>query len=126
MRGSTDSDRAGARPDLLRRLHARGAEGGEWFALFLAGGAFAGPTGYNLGQFVMHGRLYVMVRHADNFWAYWRTDPDAILEHGLFTLGIFGFGAVALAIALIYPVLILCWGKTTPGSKRLPPLSIKG
>jgi hypothetical protein len=108
----------------LRRLHARGLEGGEWFALFLAGGAFVGPTGYNLAQFLLHGRLYVWTRY-ENDWAYWHTDPGAILEHGLWTLIIFGFSSLAFAAALIYPVLILLWGKPTPGYVRLPPLSIR-
>jgi hypothetical protein len=40
-------------------------------------------------------------------------------------LVIFAFGGLALATALIYPPLILRWGKTAPGYKKLPPLSIK-
>ncbi|WP_156035533.1 hypothetical protein [Caulobacter sp. UNC358MFTsu5.1] len=120
-----DSDQDASRQGPLRRLHARGLEGGEWFALFFAGGLFAGPTGYNLAQLLLHGRLYVIVRHADNYWAYWRTDAGAILEHGLWTAIIFAFSGLALATALIYPVLILLWGRTTPGYVRLPPLSIK-
>jgi hypothetical protein len=65
-----------------------------------------------------------MVRHGDDYWAYWRGDEMAIVEHGLWTLAIFAFGVLAFAIALIHPLLILRWGKASPGYKRLPPRSI--
>jgi hypothetical protein len=119
-----DSSQRGLLHGALRRLHARGLELPEWLALAIVGGGVCGGTGYNLAQFALHGRFYVMARHAENYWAYWRTDAKAILEHGLWTLAIFAFSGFALAIAVVYPLLILRWGKTSPGYKRLPPLSM--
>ncbi|MEJ2816935.1 hypothetical protein [Caulobacter sp. CCG-8] len=110
---------------MLRRLHARGLELPEWLALLIVGGGVTGVNGFNLGQFVLHGRFYVVERHVPNYWAYWRTDADAILRNGLWSLVIFAFGAFALATALVYPLLVMRWGKTAPGYRKLPPLSIK-
>ncbi|CAN5440283.1 hypothetical protein BH10PSE4_BH10PSE4_25920 [soil metagenome] len=124
MPSSTGSDRS-ARPGALRRLHALRLELPEWLAILTVSAVASSVTGYNLAQFALYGRLYVMVRHADNYWAYWRTDAGAIAEHGLWTLVIFMFSVCALVPMLIYPFLILLWGKTSPGYKRLPPLSIK-
>jgi hypothetical protein len=125
MPNSTDSDRGGILHDMLRRLHARGLELPEWLALLIAGGGVTGANGFNLGQLVLHGRFYVVERHVDSYWAYWRTDMDAILRNGLWSLVIFAFGALALATALFYPLLILRWGKSSPGYEKLPPLSTK-
>jgi hypothetical protein len=125
MPSSTGSDRGGILYGALRRLHARGLELPEWLALLIVGGGVTGGAGYNLGQFVLHGRLYVMERHVENYWAYWHGDAPAILRNGLWSLVIFAFGAIALAVALVYPLLVLRWGRTSPGYRRLPPLSIK-
>lgn len=125
MPSSTGSDRRGMLHDMLRRLHARGLELPEWLALLIVGGGVTGVNGFNLGQFVLHGRFYVVERHVPNYWAYWRTDADAILRNGLWSLVIFAFGAFALATALVYPLLVMRWGKTAPGYRKLPPLSIK-
>jgi hypothetical protein len=97
----------------------------EWLALFVSGGLIAGGAGYNLMEFALYGRFYVMARGAEHYWAYWHADAAAIVEHGSWTLFLFAVGASLLATALIYPVLILRWGKTSPRYKTLPPLSIK-
>ena len=89
------------------------------------GAVASGGTGYNLFQFIRHGRFYVMVRHGDDYWAYWHGDSAAIIQHGLASLGIFLVGAGALATVLIYPFLILRWGPSTPAYLRKPPLSIQ-
>lgn len=125
MRGFMGSDRGGMLHDVLRRLHARGLELPEWLALLSVGGGATGAFGYNLAQFVLHGRFYVLERHQPNYWAYWHTDASAIVVNGLWTLTLFSAGATMLATALIYPVLILRWGKSSPRYKTLPPLSIK-
>jgi len=110
---------------MLRKLHERGLEFPEWLALFVGGALVAGGTGFNLAEFALYGRFYVMPRGQENYWAYWNTDAGAIVEHGSWTLFLFAIGAILFATALVYPLLILRWGKTSPSYKRLPPLSIK-
>jgi hypothetical protein len=125
MPSSTVSRERGLLHDVLRRLHARGLELPEWLALAIVGGGVCGGTGYNLAQFVLHGRFYVFARHGVHYWAHWHDDATAILGHGLWTLVIFAFSGFGFATALVYPLLILRWGRTSPGYKRLPPLSIR-
>lgn len=111
---------------ILRRLHARGLESGEWFGLLVVGALVCGGNGYNLFQFVAHGRFYVMwmVRGHHQYWAYWHKDAATIVLHGLLSLGMFLLGAAALATTLIYPLLILLWGRSSPAYLRKPPLSL--
>jgi len=110
---------------ILRRLHARGLEGAEWLALVVLGAGTSLGAGYNLLQFVLDGRLYIMVRGRRDYWAYWPSDATTMVSHGLITLGIFAFGLWALATALIYPFLIWRWGKSSPAYLRKPPLNIR-
>jgi hypothetical protein len=120
----------GSEPDLglrgfLRRLHARGLELAEWLALVAVGALAGGGNGYNLFQFVRHGRFYVMVRHGESYWAYWHGDAVAMVAPGLVSLGIFVVGGAMLATAFVYPFLIARWGPSTPAYLRKPPLSIQ-
>jgi hypothetical protein len=109
----------------LRRLHARGLELAEWLALLGIGAVTSGTNGYNLFQFVRHGRFYVMVRHEESYWAYWHGDALAMVAPSLISLGIFVVGAVMLATAFVYPILIMRWGRSAPAYLRKPPLSIQ-
>ena len=126
MRRCMGSDENRGLLGILRRLHARGLESGEWFGLLVVGALVCGGNGYNLFQFVMHGRFYVMmvVRGSHQYWAYWHKDAVAIVLHGLLSFGMFLLGAVALATTLIYPLLILRWGRSSPAYLRKPPLNL--
>ena len=81
--------------------------------------------GYNLFQLLVHGRLYIWLGQRPHYWAYWPTDTINVIGYGLLTLWIFTVGACLLAVALVYPLLILLWGKSVPGHTKLPPLDIK-
>jgi hypothetical protein len=115
------SDRGGAWHGLLRQ--AWGLNRDTRLAMMLAGVPMMLGTGYNLAQLVLYGRLYIMVRHQPNYWAYWRIDPSPIVEHGLYTLGLFVLGVSAVMAALLHALLTLIWGKAKPGYTQLPPLS---
>jgi hypothetical protein len=91
--------------------------------MILAGVPTALGTGYNLAQLVLHGRLYIMVRRAPDYWAYWHADGTVVAEHGIYTLGIFLAGSGAVVVALLHTMLTLAWGKAKPGYTQLPPLS---
>lgn len=121
MRGCMGSERGGAWHGLLRQ--AWGLNRDTWLAMMLAGVPTVLGTGYNLAQLVLYGRLYIMVRHGDDYWGYWHTDAPAIVEHGLYTLGLFVFGVSAVMAALLHSLLTLVWGKAKPGYSKLPPLS---
>jgi hypothetical protein len=116
-----DSDRGSAFHGLLRQAWELNRD--HWLVMILLGVPTALGIGYNLTQFALYGRLYIVVPHEDYYWAYWHTDPVVIVGHGLLNLGLFGCGAGAVAAALLHSLLTLVWGKAPPRYADLPPLS---
>ena len=125
MPSSMGSDELTGLKGRLRRLHARGVEGAEYFALIVCGIGSTVLTAGNLAQFALHGRLYIVAKGRVEDWAYWSEEPWTIFFHGVLNVCFLTIGLWMLAIVLAYPVTLLLWGTHKPAHTRLPPLSIK-
>ncbi len=107
-----------------KKLHARGVEGGELFALSVIGVVCTGGFGYNLSQLLLYNEFYIYVRRGESYWAHWRLEPWTITWNALYSLFWFGGGLWCLGVVILYPIAILRWGPHKPAYKDKPPLSL--
>jgi hypothetical protein len=125
MPNSTASDEEVAGGGWFRRFHAAGLDENIWWAQIIGGTMAATATGFNLAQFVLHGRLYIWAGRHETYWAYWPDQAGIIVWHGVVSALILLAGVAVVARSLLYSLLTRLWGEAVPAYKRLGALNMK-
>jgi len=94
----------------LKRLHARHYPVQSQLISLGVGAPLVIPTGWNVGQFIAHGRLFVIRRVGESSWTYWNEDARDVVFSLLVSVGILALGLAFLSPILLHLVARLYWG----------------
>ena len=103
----------GGAQSLPRWAHTRRPTAMTRFMFLGLGTMLAIPTGWNLQQFIAHGRLFIMRHGGESSWTYWNEDAADVGLNLLISSGFLALGLALLGLILLNLALRLCWGAPT-------------